>query len=171
METYLLCSNNIIYRGDSFRREFANFGEVSRLLPNINTMALTATASKSTRRAICRSLAMKIVLLVSQSSNKSNLFYGLDSHQKDVEEAFALLVLELKQKRTNTDRTISFCRSFNSCVTIYYYFKSSMGKHLSQPEGFPNLAELRMVDIYTACTHPVVKDIILRQFQQPQSVL
>ena len=160
-----------IYRGDSFRREFANLGEVSSLLPSVNTMALTATASKSTRRAIYRSLAMKKVLLVSQSSDKSNLFYCLDSYQKDITEAFAPLVIELKQKRTNTDRTIIFCRSYNSCITVYYYFKSSMGKHLSHPEGYPNLAELRMVDMYTAYTHPVVKDIILRQFQQPQSVL
>ena len=156
-----------VYRGDSFQREFANLGEVSSLLPNVNTMALIATASKSTRRAICRSLAMKKVLMVSQSSDKSNLFYCLDSYQK-ITEAFAPLVIELKQKRTNTDRTIIFCHSYNSCITVYYYFKSSMGKHLSHPEGYPNLAELRMVDMYTTCTHSVVKDIILRQFQQPE---
>lgn len=42
---------------------------------------------------------------------------------------------------------------------------------ISEPKGYPDLVELRIVDMYTACTHPVVKDIILKQFQQPQSVL
>ena len=107
---FAYCALILLYTGVTRFDEFANLGEVSSLLPNVNTIALTATASKSTRRAICCSLAMKKVLLVSQSSNKSNLFYCLDSHQKDVEEAFAPLVLELKQKRTNTDRTIIFCR-------------------------------------------------------------
>ena len=134
-------------------------------------MALTATASKTTRKAICRSLGMKNVLLVLQSPNKSNIFYSLESHQNDVEEAFAPLLLELKQKRTTMDRTIVFCRSYNSCISVFYYFKSSLGKNISQPKGYPNLAEFRMVDMYTACTHPLVKDTILKQFQQPQSAL
>ena len=51
-------------------------------------------------------LGMKKVLLVSQSPNKSNIFYCLDSHQNDIEEVFAALVTELKQERTSTDKTI-----------------------------------------------------------------
>lgn len=121
------------HRGDSFRREFANLGEISSLLPDVHIMALTATASKSTRKEISRSLGMKRVLLISQSPNKQNIFYCLNSQQKDIQEAFAPFVSEIKQQRTSTDRTIIFCRTYNSCTGIYFYFKKSLGKEISEP--------------------------------------
>ena len=42
---------------------------------------------------------------------------------------------------------------------------------MSEPEGYTDHAEVRIVDMFTACTHPTVKNIILRQFQQPNSAL
>ena len=167
----MTCTTYLTCRGDSFRREFANLGEISSLLPNVHIMALTATASKSTRKTICRSLGMKKILLISQSPNKPNIFYRLNSHQKDIEEAFAPLVSEIKHKRTNMERTIIFCRSYNSCTSIYYYFKNTLGKDISEPKGHPNCAELRLVDMFSACTHPEVKNIILKQFQTQDSAL
>ena len=114
---------------------------------------------------------MKKVLLVSQSPNKPNIYYSLNSKQKDLEEAFDPLIQDIKEKRTSMNRTIIFCRSYTSCTSIYFYFKSSLGKAISEPEGYPNHAELRIVDMFTACTHPTVKNMILRQFQQPDSSL
>ena len=138
-------------------------------------MALTATASKSTRKKISHSLGMKrvLVLLISQSPNKQNIFHCLNSQQKDVQEAFALLVSEIKQQRTSTDRTIIFCRTYNSCTGVYFYFKKSLGKEITdhEPQGFPNHAELRLVDMFTACIHPEVKNVILKQFHMEDSTL
>ena len=134
-------------------------------------MSLTATASRNTRQSICRLIGMKKVLLVSQSPNKPNIYYSLNSKQKDLEEAFDPLIQDIKEKRTSMNRTIIFCRSYTSCTSIYFYFKSSLGKAISEPEGYPNHAELRIVDMFTACTHPTVKNTILRQFQQPDSSL
>ena len=157
-------------RGESFRREFANLGEVSSLLPDVHIMSLTATASRNTRQTICRLIGMKKVLLVSQSPNKPNTFYSVNSKQKDI-EAFDPLIQEIKERRASINRTIIFCRSYTSCTSIYFYFKSSLGKAISEPEGYPNHAELRIVDMFTACTHPTVKNTILRQFQKPDSSL
>lgn len=172
---YILACQNyylmLLLRGESFRREFANLGEVSSLLPDVHIMSLTATASRNTRQTICRSIGMKNVLLVSQSPNKPNIFYCVNSKQRDIEEVFDPLIYEIKEKRRSMDRTIIFCRSYTSCTGIYFYFKSSLGKAISEPEGYPNHAELRIVDMFTACTHPTVKNIILRQFQQPDSSL
>ena len=134
-------------------------------------MALTATASRSTRKEISHSLGMKRVLLISQSPNKQNIFYCLNSQQKDIQEAFAPLVSEIKQQRTSTDRTIIFCRTYNSCTGVYFYFKKSLGKKITEPQGFPNHAELRLVDMFTACTHPEVKNVILKQFHMEDSTL
>ena len=61
--------------------------------------------------------------------------------------------------------------SYNSCTEVYYYFKSSLGKPMLEQEGYTEYAEVRIVDMFTACTHPSVKNIILKQFQQPGSAL
>ena len=134
----------LIFRGESFQREFANLGEVSSLLPDNHIMSLTATASRNTRQTICRLIGMKKVLLISQSPNKPNIFYSVNSRQKDLEETFDPLIQEIKKKRTTMNRTIIFCRSHTSCTSFYFYFKSSLGKVISEPEGYPNHAELRI---------------------------
>ena len=134
-------------------------------------MALTATASTSTRKTICERIGMKKVLLVSQSPNKPNIFYKVNSDQCDVEEVFAPLVREIQEKRTSVDRTIIFCRSYNSCTSIYFFMKSQLGENISEPKGFAHHAELRLVDMFTACTHPSVKDVVIKQFQKPTSAL
>lgn len=134
-------------------------------------MALTATASSTTRKAICSCIGMKKVLLVSQSPNKPNIFYSVKSDKSSIEEAFTPLLSEIQKKRTTVDRTIIFCRSYTSCTNIYFFIKSQLGASISEPKGFPHHAELRIVDMFTACTHTSVKDVILKQFQQPDSAL
>ena len=114
---------------------------------------------------------MKKVLLVSQSSNKPNIFYSVNLDQKSIEEAFTPLVSEIQKKRITVDRTIIFCRPYTSCTNIYFFIKSQLGESISVPKGFPHYAELRIVDMFTACTHMSVKDVILKQFQQPDSTL
>ena len=127
-------------------------------------MALTATASTTTRKAICSCVGMKKVLLVSQSPNKPNIFYSINLDQKSIEEAFTPLVSEIQKKRITVDRTIIFCRSYTSCTNIYFFIKSQLGGSISEPKGFPHHAELRIVDMFTACTHMSVKDVILHSF-------
>ena len=107
---------------------------------------------------------MKTALFVSQSPNKPNIFYCVNSKRKDIEEA-------LHRDKTKLNRTIIFCKSYTSCISICFFFKRSIGKAISEPEGFPNLTELRIVDMFTACTHPTVKNIISKQFQQPYNLL
>lgn len=63
----LLTRFTIFLQGDSFRRESSNLGEVSSLLTDVHVMSLTATVSKAIRNAICSSVGMNKVLLVSVS--------------------------------------------------------------------------------------------------------
>ena len=39
------------------------------------------------------------------------------------------------------------------------------------PIGVPNLAEFRLVDMFTGCTHPFVKDAILKNYSNPNGTL
>ena len=61
MHYYLLLFYFIFYtRGKDFRKEFCSIGEVRSLIhENVQFMALTATATSSSRAEICSILGMK----------------------------------------------------------------------------------------------------------------
>ena len=47
---------------------------ISIALPNVNLMALTATATTATRRGIMKMLGIEKPVIVSKSPNKNNLY-------------------------------------------------------------------------------------------------
>jgi ATP-dependent DNA helicase RecQ len=91
LPSYLLYSYTS--RGETFRKEFKSIGEARSLVPeNVRTMALTATATKATRKQICQYLGMPKPYLVCESPNRPNIRYSIRM-ENNVEETFAPLVL------------------------------------------------------------------------------
>ena len=76
--------------------------------------------------------------------------------------AFGPLVDEIKKNRTNMDRTIVFCRTYDSCTHIYHFLRNKLGKEMSEPKGYA-----RLVDMFTACTHTDVKSTMLKLLEYP----
>ena len=62
------------------------------------------------------------------------------------------------------DKTIIFCRTYETVTAIYRYFKANLRESMTEPPGFPDLACFRMVDMFTACTH---MDVKICSFIQP----
>ena len=167
---YLACC--YICRGENFRKEFFNLGEVRSLIPtDVNIMALTATATVQTRKAICKTLGMVAPILVVESPNKPHIKYSIVLNPGTLEETFAPLVEELRHCRQLTDRVIVFCRTYDSCSLIYLFTRSRLGKELTEPVGAPDLAMFRLVDMFTSCTRPDVKDTVLKSFSRTDSHL
>ena len=133
-------------------------------------MALTATATRASRQEICRTLGMRNTYIISQSPNKPNICYRVQK-KGSVEEMFGPIVLELRQKRTDMERIIIFGQTYENCTQTYMYFHTMLGREMMDPIGAPYLPQYRMVDMYTACTHHSVKDIILKQYHNPNSCL
>ncbi len=63
-------------------------------------MALTATATLSSRKAICQNLILSMVspTVVSVSPNKPNIKYHVYRKEGDIEETFAPIVEEVRIK-------------------------------------------------------------------------
>ncbi len=137
-----------LFRGDTFRHEFAHLGEVHSLLPEgVHTMALTATATRSSRRSICRVLGMRKTVVIAQSPNKPNVRYEVLAKPSTLEEMLAPLVEEFRRKRTRMERVIIFGQTYDDCTDAYLFFRSSLGKEMSNPVGVPQLPHYRMVDM------------------------
>ena len=75
------------YRGKQFRKEFSRLGEIRAFLSTeANIMALTATATKSTRKEICKSLRMIQPALILLLPEKSNIIIKYDINSRDWSE-------------------------------------------------------------------------------------
>ena len=57
-----------------------------------------------------------------------------------------------------------FCRTYDNATHVYMYLKSRLGTEMTEPIGAPNVVKYRLLDMFTACTHPSVKDAILDAF-------
>ncbi len=156
----------ISIRGATFRKEFGQLGEVRSLLgKGVQIMALT------TRRSICHTLGMNRPAIFASLPNKPNIKYVVHAKSSSIEESFSQLVEDVRRLRTAYDRTIVFCRSYNDCAQIFIFVKKRLGKEYTEPVGAPDLALLRLVDMFNACTLPAVKNSIIQQFTDPNSCL
>ena len=134
-------------------------------------MALTATATVQTRKAVCKTLGMVNPAVVAESPNKENIKYIVHYNPGTVEETFVPLVEELLRCRSTTDRVIVFCRTYDSCADIYLYLRSRLGREFTEPIGAPDFARFRLVDMFTACTERDIKEHIIDAFSVPDSHL
>ena len=110
---------HIIHLGErsSFRREFSRLGEVRSVIPeHVNVMALTATATTSSRTEIISSLDMQKPVIVSVPPIEDNIFYCV-LESSTLSTSFGPLCDRLAARRTTIGRTIIFCRKYDE-VTI-----------------------------------------------------
>ena len=127
-------------------------------------MALTATATVTTRTSICRILGMIEPSVVAVTPNRTNIYYSVEKKNTDMEETFTELVEEIRQKRLHMPRVIIFCRSYDDVGYIYSFLLTSLGTEAVEPVGSPNVARFRLVDMFTACTEKSVKETIIQNF-------
>ena len=88
--THVICYHSYMYRGTSksqdavaFRRWFFKLSELQSLVHNnIPFMAVTATATRKTKDTIISGLRLGKFVEVSQSPNKSNIAFGVQTMVK-----------------------------------------------------------------------------------------
>lgn len=93
-------------------------------------MALTATASMSTRKVI-RLLGMKKPVTNVRSPEKPNIFYAVCEKEEEVGIQLSYLMDELREKRGHTDKTIVFCRTYKDCTDLYLTFKRELKSEIT----------------------------------------
>ena len=110
--------------------EFARLGEVRSLIPShVNVMALTATATKATRKAVVKRLSMKSPEIISITPDKPNVLYIVKDKPESIDEAMLPIVDKLHAG------LIIFCRTYDECSRMYGFFKSQLGTRFTHPIG------------------------------------
>ena len=151
----------LYHRGDDFRKEFSNIGELRSVIPKrVKMMALTATATKTLRDAVVKTLGMDDPVVVSESPDKPNIVFSVREFQS-METTFEPLIEKLRRERTSMDRALIYCRTQDACAQLHLWMSCCLGKDKTDPPNAPDIPKFRLFDMFTACTHPGVKTKIL----------
>ena len=145
--------------GEEFRPEFKRIGDLRSVVPkNVNVMALTATATISSRLSIERTLGMKNPTVIEISPEKSNIYLSTELFES-IDDSFKPLVDDLLLNGKSSKRTIIFCKKRDDCAKLYSYFKFYLGKGFTYPPGEnERLPKNRLVDMFCSGTQPEVKE-------------
>jgi len=161
------CFHVLFPKGVSFRKEFSRIAEVRSLIPHhVRVMALTATATISSRRKIILSLDMQGCHVISRNPRKMNIKY-IVRQKVTIEEAFSPVIEDVSLNSQNADRTIIFCQNFRDCFDIYQCFRMKLKQRMYYPPTAPQLSKYRLVDMFTSVTEESVKTNIIRNFTSP----
>ena len=130
-------------------------------------MALTATATRSLRGAVCKTLGMDNPVIVTVSPDKTNMVFSV-ARFESLETTFRPTMEKLKYERINMQRTLIFCKSQETCAQLYLMFKSFLREEFTQPKGYPDLPQFRLVDMFMSSTHPSRTSCIFSPPTEPQ---
>lgn len=156
-----------MHRGETFRPEYKQLGEIRALIPSgVNTMALTATASRYTRSDIIATLCMENPTIITASPHKKNILYMV-RQKSTMEELVTIVSAIVNDLRTATPRIIIFCKRYAECAQFYSLFQYYLRDQFTEPSGSPDLAKNRLVDMYCKCTEAGVKETIVKSFCKP----
>ena len=78
---------------EPFRRAYRKLGDLRSFLPSdIPFVALTATATHSTRKDIIHSLGLSKAVAISVSPNRNNIMYHIQASSEDVTVTFKWII-------------------------------------------------------------------------------
>ena len=95
------------------REDYSKLGEVRSLIPtSVHVMALSATATATTRAKIIDTLCMDKPHVLSVSPHKKNIVYVVKK-KGSMEEVVEILVRGLQNLRMEMPRIIVFCKRYD----------------------------------------------------------
>ena len=152
------------FRGDTFRSTLRRIGEVRSILPiGTNVMALTATASKTLRYSVSKTIGLHDPFVMIRCPCKRNIVYSVKKFV-DLANTFEPMIQCLSELRTKMPRIIIYCRRFEVCSDIFILFRDSLGSKFTEPPGSPDIPYFRLIDIYTSVTDQAIKEEIIKNF-------
>lgn len=75
----------------------------------------------------------------------------------------------LKRLRLDFRKTLVFCCTLANCSTLYQLLQAKLGKEFTEPIGYPDLHQFRMVEMFTRTSTKEMKEKVLKSFIDVQS--
>ena len=160
-----------LFREDDFRTAYASLGELCSIVPgNVNIMALTATATLSTFEIVKERLSLQEPIVIGVSPNRPNINLSV-LPTKTLDSVVDIICEGLEKDRLSYPKTVVFCRSCQDCPKLYDAIIKKLGRAKSEPPGYPNLLEYRLVTMYTRASKSSMKELVMQIFRSDKSIL
>ena len=157
--------------GDQFRKTFSMIGDLRSIVPTgVNMMALTATATTETFHVVSKRLAMTNPTLVALPPDRGNFVYRVHPKASLIELCDSLCK-EFTVKRTDYPKTVIFVRQYRDCSDLYLMLQHKLGSAFTEPPGYPNVSQFRMVEMYSRVLTNEKKEQVLSSFTASASKL
>ena len=103
---------------------------------HVNVLALTATATLATLRAVEQNLNLQKPEIVSLPPDRPNIYFSI-AKQRSMETFVEELASGLQVQRLQFPKTVIFCRRYTGCVEIYMHLQFKIGKDFTEPHPIP----------------------------------
>ena len=163
-----------LFRGEKkdenepFRKWCGLVGEKRSFLPKqVPFLALTATASSSTRNKIIKSLSLNRCLEITVSPNRKNIKLFVLKVTSDISVNFTWLASELKETTIGCPRTLIYVRDYKTCGELYRFFMSNLLDKAYYPHDAEKKSSNRLVAMYHSGTSPSIQEHVLQSLKDP----
>ena len=137
---------------------------VKRKIQWVNVMALTATATIK----LCKKVAsITDQAVISISPDKPNILYVV-KESVSIKESFSSLKTGVAEKGLGFPKMIIYCRHIEDCANLYTFLRESLKEKFVSPINVPDLSRFQLVDMYTSCSDPDIKDTIITNFTKSE---
>lgn len=133
-------------------------------MPNANMLALTATASPSTRTSIMKKLCMEKANVVVGNCDRKNIILNCVKAPYDENSAFSWLFESLMNQKHQCPKTVIYCRSINTLQTFYRHLKDNAYSGIQS-------ANNRLFAMFHHSTSSKCKRIVMEEFTKLDSKL
>lgn len=152
-----------------FRPAYGNLDILSSIFPSIPHVALTATATTSTKELIIDSLRLDNAFLVEANPDRSNIFYESklrpSSGEEKLNAVLAPLADELKERKIEMPFTIVY-GTLATCADAFLFFSQHLGKDQYFPAGADHISKNHLFAQFHAEYPQHEKDRILDETVQ-----
>lgn len=156
----------------AFRKWYSFLNELRSLVSNgLPFMALTATASKHTKREIFRVLEFTTPHEIVESPDRRNIVYvcqQIDSGQ-EINDYFGWLIDAIKEKGKDAEQVLVYCQTVKQCASLYQLFSNNLAKCMYSDKSFN--PQKRLVEMLHSKTPESVKNTVLDSFRRENGLI
>ena len=136
----------------------------------MHILALTATATSDVLKVVKTRLVLDDPQVIGISPNRANIKYYIEP-LPSITVLCDLMAENLSSLRTAFPKTLIFCRTIADCVQLYQTIRDKMGADFTEPQGYPDYHQFRLVDMYSRSSSDGMKKKVLRSFKTSSSKL
>ena len=126
-------------------------------------LALTATATTDVFKALKKRLSLENPLMIGTPPDRENIKYSLELHGR-IDILCELLTTKLSLLRSEFPKTLIFCKTVTECTSMYKSMRRALDKDFTEPPGYPDYHQFRLVDMYTRASSEKMKEKVLTSF-------